>query len=193
MFEELLSRIALVLLRHNVPYIVTGGAALLLYGEPKLVRDIDVLIGLDARCINLLISIVREMGLSPVPEDAREYIRQNMVLPAIDEASSIRVDFILSLTPYEAQAIKRTVKLRINDQRVCFASCEDLIIHKILSGAPPDIIDMQKLVARHRGSIDGAYVRKWLREFDASFGKGEFMKTFESAYKGDSLPPISFF
>ena len=39
MFEELLSRISASLNKHSIPYMIIGGQAVLLYGEPHLTRD----------------------------------------------------------------------------------------------------------------------------------------------------------
>ena len=47
MFEEILSRIASSLEKHCIPYMIIGGQAVLLYGEPRLTRDIDVTLGVN--------------------------------------------------------------------------------------------------------------------------------------------------
>ncbi len=39
MFEELLSKISVHLNRHHIPYMIIGGQAVLLYGEPRLTID----------------------------------------------------------------------------------------------------------------------------------------------------------
>jgi hypothetical protein len=41
MFEKLLSKIGLCLDSQSFPYMIIGGQAVLLYGEPRLTRDID--------------------------------------------------------------------------------------------------------------------------------------------------------
>ena len=41
MFEKILSQIGASLSSHNLPYMVVGGQAVLLYGEPRLTRDIE--------------------------------------------------------------------------------------------------------------------------------------------------------
>ena len=41
MFEQLLEAIARGLERLGIPYMLIGGQAVLLYGEPRLTRDID--------------------------------------------------------------------------------------------------------------------------------------------------------
>jgi hypothetical protein len=45
MFEALLVRIARGLDTRGIPYMLIGGQAVLLYGEPRLTRDIDVSLG----------------------------------------------------------------------------------------------------------------------------------------------------
>ena len=40
LFEEILSKLALTLDKSSIPYMIIGGQAVLLYGEPRLTRDI---------------------------------------------------------------------------------------------------------------------------------------------------------
>jgi len=41
MFEQLLSRIAAELKRAELPYMIIGGQAVLLHGQPRMTKDID--------------------------------------------------------------------------------------------------------------------------------------------------------
>jgi hypothetical protein len=41
MFEELLIRIAKALDNNYIPYMIVGGQAVLLYGEPRLTKDME--------------------------------------------------------------------------------------------------------------------------------------------------------
>ncbi len=41
MFQEILTKLALALDEQTVPYMIIGGQAVLLYGEPRLTRDIE--------------------------------------------------------------------------------------------------------------------------------------------------------
>lgn len=136
MFEEILGRIGANLSRSNLPYMIIGGQAVLLYGEPRLTRDVDVTLGVNIDRLHDLLTVVKELSLNPIPNDVESFVKQTMVLPTIDEPTGIRVDFIFSFTPYETDAIKRARKITIMDQDVCFASPEDLIIHKIFAGRP---------------------------------------------------------
>lgn len=182
MFEQILSKIGACLGKHGLPYMIIGGQAVLLYGEPRLTRDIDITLGVSADRVDDLLAVVRELSLKPLHKDIESFVRQTMVLPAIDEATGIRVDFIFSFTPYETGAIKRAKKLTIMDQEVCFASPEDLIIHKIFAGRPRDIEDVRTVLLKNP-DMDIRYIRKWLEEFDLSSDIKGFLKTFEEILK----------
>lgn len=47
MIEELLVTVAQELDKEEIPYMIIGGQAVLVYGIPRLTRDIDITLGLD--------------------------------------------------------------------------------------------------------------------------------------------------
>lgn len=186
MFEELLARLGRTLDGRSLPYMIIGGQAVLLYGEPRLTRDIDVTLGVDTSRLGDLLEAVREACFRPLPEDVPRFVRNTMVLPVVDEESGIRVDFIFSFTPYEQEAIDRAQTVDMEGQSVRFASVEDVIVHKIFAGRPRDLEDVRSIIIRNP-EIDGCYVTDWLEQFDASrdetVGKG-FVETFNELIKG---------
>jgi len=184
MFEKILSRIGASLAKHGLPYMIIGGQAVLMYGEPRLTRDIDITLGVHIDQLDRLLAVIRELSLKPLPGDMEAFVRETMVLPAQDEKTGIRVDFIFSFTPYETSAIKRARKIKILDQDVCFASPEDIVIHKIFSGRPRDIEDARIIVLKNPG-MDFDYVRELLREFDLVSDEKTFLKTFETLLKNN--------
>jgi hypothetical protein len=182
LFEELLARIGAGLAWGNLPYMIIGGQAVLLYGEPRLTKDIDITLGINIDRLEELLAVIKDLSLTPLPEDVLPFVQKTMVLPVLEKSTGIRVDFIFSFTPYETQAIKRGNKILLCGQEVCFASPEDLILHKIFSGRPRDIEDIRILILKNP-RIDVPYIKRWLKEFDASVqGKG-FLKTFEKIFK----------
>ncbi|OGQ40171.1 MAG: hypothetical protein A3A85_06325 [Deltaproteobacteria bacterium RIFCSPLOWO2_01_FULL_42_9] len=182
MFEEILARIGAALVKCNIPYMIIGGQAVLLYGEPRLTRDIDITLGVNTNHLNQLLTILQKIALKPIPEDIESFVKQTMVLPALDETTGIRIDFIFSFTPYETEAIKRAKSINILNQEVCFASVEDVIIHKIFAGRPRDLEDVRTILLKNP-DIDIRYTQDWLKEFDASNDNKDFLKTFEDILK----------
>ena len=104
MFTSLLARIAQKLDALEIPYMVIGGQAVLLYGEPRLTADIDITLGATADQLGIVLKAMQAIDLRPLV-DPEPFVRETMVLPCLDSESRIRVDLIFSFSPYERQAI----------------------------------------------------------------------------------------
>lgn len=183
MFEELLVKLALALDEHNIPYMIIGGQAVLLYGEPRLTRDIDVTLGVDIDVLAEILGISKKLNLKPLPSKLEDFVKKTMVLPTEDEATRIRVDFIFSFTPYEKKAIERARKISIKKTLVNFASPEDVIIHKIFAGRLQDLDDVKSILLKNASLLNFSYIRKWLSEFDKSLPGKNLLKKFEEVQK----------
>ena len=181
MFDKIIARIGASLDKAEIPYMIIGGQAVLLYGEPRLTRDIDITLGVNIDRLGTLLALVSALGFHPLPEDTEGFVRQTMVLPVLDEATGIRVDFIFSFTSYEQQAIRRAKRLTFLGQEVCFATAEDLIIHKIFAGRPRDVEDVRGVILKNPG-LDVTYIEQWLREFDALEDEKKLLFTFQQVY-----------
>ena len=177
MFEELLGKIGRELDTIGIPYMVIGGQAVLLYGEPRLTRDIDVTLGVGAEECGRVIEAASRLDLEPIPSDAEAFIRETMVLPALHEASGIRVDFIFSRSSFEQEAIARARRVFVGGAEVAFSSLEDLVIHKIVAGRPRDMEDARIVLAKNPG-YDRDHILRWLDEFDQALDGG-FRRAFE--------------
>ena len=93
------------------------------------------------------------------------------------------MDFIFSFTEYEAQAIKRTKKVLMSDYPVKFASCEDVIIHKMLAARAVDVEDVRNIFIKNSKSIDLEYIRSWLLEFSKLSEHKGILEKFNSILK----------
>ena len=173
MFKELIVKLAGELNLNSIPYMIIGGQAVILYGEPRLTRDIDITIGAGPEKLPEILKVLSELSLRPLPEDPSAFVKKTMVLPALEESSGIRVDFIFSFSPYEREALRRAKKVFINQAEVNFASLEDIIIHKLFAGRARDLEDVKNIVLKNPGfNLD--YIKKWLAEFDAAFPEAKF-------------------
>lgn len=161
----MLARIAAGLDRAGIPYMVIGGQAVQLYGEPRMTRDIDITVGLTAEGLPRLLAVCTDLHLRVLVEHPAEFVGKTMVLPTLEEESAIRVDFVLSFTGYEQQAIGRSRQVELGKRKVHFASLEDLVIHKVVAGRPRDLEDTRIILVKNPG-CDHAYVERWLAEFD---------------------------
>jgi hypothetical protein len=178
-FSGLIARLAGALDASGIPFMLIGGQAVLVHGEPRLTQDIDITLGVSPDRAAELVSICARTGLDPLPDDVEEFVRQTFVLPAEDARTGIRADFIFSTTNYEAHAIERAIHIDIAGTAVPFAAPEDLILHKLFAGRPRDIEDARGVVRRQGERLDWHYIRQWADEFSAVPGREDLPHSVE--------------
>ena len=180
MFEALLERLATALDAAGIPYMIIGGQAVLLHGEPRLTRDVDVTLAVDTDRLADVVNAMASIGLRPLV-DPESFTRKTMVLPCAEPGSDIRVDLIFSFSAYERRAVERSLRIRVADHDVRFATVEDLVVHKLIAGRARDIEDVVG-VLRKNPRVDLTYVRSVLQEFSASTGE-PLLDRLENAMK----------
>ena len=160
---------------------VIGGQAVLLYGEPRLTKDIDITLGIGVEELIKVKRISRRMDLKILVKNDKEFVAKTMVLPVLDRESGIRIDFTFSYSPYERQAIERATDIKLGRTSVKFASVEDLVIHKVIAGRARDLEDVRSVILKNP-KYDSHYIEKWLSDFDHSLGE-HFLKVFRTIKK----------
>ena len=182
MIEGLLRRIAESLDGTGISYMIIGGQAVLLYGSPRLTRDVDITLGADTDKLVEIEGICGKLDLRILPEDAEVFAERTNVLPAEDARSGMRVDFIFSHTDYEGQAMSRTKAVSMDGYPVQFASCEDVVIHKMIAGRAVDEEDVKNILIKNKDSMDLEYVRGWLGRFGELAECEGISERFENLY-----------
>jgi predicted nucleotidyltransferase len=170
MFRQAIERIVEALDQGGIPYMIIGGQAVLLYGEPRLTRDIDITLGIGPESIDKLIDILASLDLKPLIDDPTEFVRETLVLPCEIPDANIRVDFVFSTSEYERQALNRVNSVSFGNVTVRFAALEDLIIHKIVAGRPRDLEDVKSILRKNQ-NVDEDYIRLWLRRFEQALAR----------------------
>ncbi len=174
--SNLLKDLAQSLDKKGIPYMIIGGQAVLVYGEPRLTRDVDLTLGVTPEELSQILEAIQKLNLQILVEDVEDFVRRTWVLPTLHPTSGLRVDFIFSWTPYEQQALKRAKTIEIDGYPVNFASPEDVIIHKILAGRPRDLEDVRTILRKQQIDVD--YVREWLSQFEKALDS-PLVTTFE--------------
>ena len=156
---------------------VIGGQAVLLYGEPRLTKDIDITLDMEVEGFERMKDVIGNLTLRILIDDPEGFLQKTMVLPTIDDKTGIKVDFIFSFSQYEKKAIKRAVGVKFGRTIVKFASLEDIIIHKIIAGRARDIEDIKTILLKNP-NYEAKYIKGWLGQFDKSLNEN-FSSTFE--------------
>ncbi len=87
MFEALLEQIARGLDSRSIPYMLIGGQAVLLYGEPRLTNDVDVTLGAAPDRLPVVLDLAREANWRVLVANPVEFVAQTLVLPCEQPSS----------------------------------------------------------------------------------------------------------
>jgi len=183
MFEKLIKRIAFQLDREKIPYMIIGGQAVLLYGTPRLTRDIDITLGVDTDKFLLVKKVCKKLRLKLLPKKPENFVRDTKVLPTEEPILEIRVDFIFSFTTYEKQAMENIKKVLINGYPVKFAACDDVIIHKMFAGRAIDLEDVKNILIKNKRKVNIKYIKKWLAKFSIIPEQKQILNEFNRLLK----------
>ena len=164
MFERLLARIAHALDANHIPYMVIGGQAVLLYGEPRFTKDIDVTLGVALDRLDDVVALAQDAGFEPLVDPER-FTRETMVLPCQDRETELRLDLVFSTSRYEREALGRARSVETGGASVRFASPEDLVVHKVVAGRPRDLEDVRSILLKNP-SVDRSLILACLQRFE---------------------------
>lgn len=164
---ELIKLVASRLEKAGIPYMLTGSAALDFYAQPRMTRDIDLVIDLDlstARKLYELFSADFYLEESAI----NQAIEQHSMFNAIHQKWIIKVDFIIRKDlEYRKVEFDRRQKFELDGGIKIFAvSPEDLILSKLEWAKDTnsevqkrDIHSLLELVP----NLDYDYLNKWAR------------------------------
>lgn len=176
-----LKALAEFLSEQKIKYIVLGGVAVSVYGEPRLTADIDVNIFLDKKRVGDFLAKAKDYGFYPISHNLDDFIEKTGVIPMLFKKRDVvgKIDFIMAENALECAAIERGKVKEIDSVKLRLISPEDLVIHKITSLRSRDLEDVKGILIRQKGKLDIGYIRNWLNKIDKIDKKGHFLKLFQ--------------
>lgn len=175
MIEETAARLAACLDSAEIPYMIIGGFAVAVRGEPRMTQDIDVTLGVDADALQRVLAAVRTSFEAAV-EDPGKFVSETNVIPLLDRQTKVRCDLIFSFIPYEREAIERSESVEgAKGQRINVVSPEDLVVYKMLAGRPRDLEDVRGILLRQGEGLDGEAVSERLRGLALSLDRHDLL------------------
>ena len=175
--EDALSGIASYLDRARVPYMIIGGIANLIWGEPRATLDVDATVLVPAEEIDAFIEGVRR-EYRVLPADPKRFVRDTRVLPVAAQ-NGVRIDLIFGLLPFEEEAVGRAVAVEIAGGSIRVCTPEDLILMKMISERDRDLADAQAIVRRRLHELDLQYLEPRVREMAILLERDEIFSRWE--------------
>lgn len=164
---------------HNIPYMLIGGLAVSIWGEPRVTLDADFKVSIDMPLADFRKLVFEHYPERPTNISAH---KKSLHILHIWESPGVAVDLLVSIFDYEKEAIKRAVETKVMGAPVRVCTAEDFIIHKAAADRVKDWIDIEKILMRQRGKLDLKYIRKWLTQFSEALENPEILQQFERLY-----------
>jgi hypothetical protein len=149
----------------GISYMLTGSMAMNYYAQPRMTRDIDVVIAIGPEDVGRVAALFRP-DYYVREENIRESVARESIFNLIHQESVIKVDCIIrKKSEYRRLEFERRQKISILDFVTFIVSKEDLIISKLLwakdSGSEVQLRDVKNLFTT---GYDTGYLRHWTHE-----------------------------
>jgi hypothetical protein len=166
--EDLLKQIAQIMGKLQIPYAVTGGMAVSVWGRTRSTADIDIVVQLIPKNIDALakelLAIDKDVYISK--EVMQEALKLSGEFNFIHPQSGLKVDFWVAKDRFNEQEILHGVAKDFEGQEVIFVSPEDLILSKLLwyelSQSTRQLEDIESIL--RISEVDLKYVRNWAKK-----------------------------
>ncbi len=161
----------------GIPHMLTGSMAMNYYAQPRMTRDIDVVIAIAPEDVGRVAALFRP-DYYVSEENIRESIAHESIFNLIHQESVIKVDCIIrKKNEYRRVEFERRQKISIVDFTTFIVSKEDLIISKLSwakdSHSELQLGDVRNLLAT---GYDTAYLQRWTRELGLDTLLKEFLQ-----------------
>jgi hypothetical protein len=175
--ETALVEIASFLDEMQWPYMLIGGLAVALWGEPRATLDVDVSIWVEPEAFDEAVGRI-SASFRTIP-DALEFARRSRVVPIVT-SHGIRGDLVLAALPQERELISHARQKAVGGVQIPVASVEDLILMKLISERQKDLDDAKRLLRRFRTTLDAPYLEPQLQQFAEALGRPDILDVYRS-------------
>ncbi len=166
MSDELviLQRVTADLEAAGIPYMVTGSMALAVYAEPRMTRDVDLVIELPASDVDRFVDLF-ESEFHCDRDRIREAAVRRSMFNLIHTQTIVKVDCVVRQdTPYRLEEFRRRQRIVVAGLPMVVVSPEDLVLSK-LDWARDSRSEVQlrdvRLVLQAQPGLDWEYLTHW--------------------------------
>lgn len=146
----------------GIDYMLTGSVALNCYAQPRMTRDIDLVIAFHLDDVARIEDILGQ-DYYVSADAARDAVLNQSSFNAIHQTTLLKVDFMVrKREDFRLHEFSRRIRLQLADFEVWVVSKEDLILSKLHWAAQSlserQLADVENLIAT---GCDTEYLRTW--------------------------------
>lgn len=185
---DLLRYVLTMLERLGIPYMLVGSLSSGIYGEPRMTRDIDIVIQLKPGDVDGMVTAFHPDEFYVSREAVLGALTHHSQFNVIHPTSGNKIDFIISRADAwgNAQMERRRRAWILPDLEGYLASPEDVVIGKMLyykeGGSDKHLRDIAGILKVSSKMIDADYLSHWANEL----GLGDIWKAVSAQAGGRS-------
>lgn len=167
--QKFINQISCVLDQLKIPYIITGGIAVSLWGRPRHTADVDIVIEIETKksVRELVVELKKALPKSYPDEDlAIDAFNRKSEFNVIESEYGLKADFFISSgEEFKKSEMARGKLKKIGSRLIRFISPEDLIISKLLwfrdGQSTRQLEDIASVMATQK-DLDQKYLTSWI-------------------------------
>jgi len=162
LLEDVYKKIVTFLNKGKYKYLIIGGIAAGVIGEPRITADVDVDIIISRKDVPVFLDKAKKAGFRVIKARCLDLVERIGVFQI--DYEDFHIDFIIASTELEKEAFERAKTLKLYGIKAFFPTPEDLLLLKIIPGRDKDLLDAKSIALRHKGKLDTRYLKTWARK-----------------------------
>lgn len=161
---QVLHKVCQTLEDQGIPYMLTGSFAMHFHANPRMTRDIDIVIELTEEDVS---GLCQALGTEFYSDEgmAVQAIKDSSMFNVIFQRTGIKVDFVIRKnSEYGKVAFSRKQDIELLGKKVSVSTAEDLVISKLDwardTHSEMQLKDISNLLKIKK--LDKEYIEKWV-------------------------------
>lgn len=152
----------------GLSYMITGSIAGGHYGQPRMTRDIDVVVEMEPADSSRLVNALGD-DFATDEASLRTAIAGRGMFNLIHRVAIVKVDFVVRKnTPYRLEEFRRRRQVQIDGHPLWMVTPEDLVLSKLVwakdSRSELQLRDVRSVMRMQRAVLDRGYLAHWAAE-----------------------------
>ena len=155
----------------RIPYMVVGSLASSFHGEPRMTRDIDIVIDPTEEGLRQFIGELPQQDFHVDAGAAIEALERRTSFNVIEIETGWKVDLLVRRDrQFSRVEMDRRIMVRLLGTDAHVATAEDTIIAKlewaVAGESERQMRDVASILAVNRGRLDDSYIKSWVAALD---------------------------
>ena len=164
---DVLKDVAGKLNKASINYFISGSVAMSFYAQPRMTRDIDIVVVLTRRDVSQFVDLFKDEYYID-PDTVDEEVKRGGMFNVINNQSIVKIDFILKKeSEFSEEQFKNVHPMDIEGIKIQVISPENLVLSKLLwakdSLSETQLRDVRNIIENVK-PLNIAHIERWVKK-----------------------------